>query len=96
MEIEIQQEWLAATLNDAKEALEEAMNKVADGDQEDAKEVLERDIVHVYAKQNYAINTARLGPAALEALSEDELIGWPARMPFLTLDEIDNLGEKEE
>ncbi len=96
MENEIQQEWLAATLNDAKEALEEAMNKVADGDQEDAKEVLERDIVHVYAKLNYAINTARLGPAALEALSEDELIGWPARMPFLTLDEIDHLGEEDD
>ena len=39
---------------------------------------------------------ARLGPAALDAMSEDELIGWPARMPFLTFDEIDTLGEDEE
>ena len=29
---------------------------------------------------------------ALEALSEDELIAWPAKMPFLTFDEIDHLG----
>ena len=27
---------------------------------------------------------------------KDELIGWPARMPFLTFDEIDPLGEDEE
>lgn len=53
-------------------------------------------LVHVYAKLNYAVNTARLGPAALDAMSEDELIGWPARMPFLTFDEIDTLGEDEE
>ena len=32
----------------------------------------------------------------LYAMSEDELIGWPARMPFLTLDEIDTLGEEED
>ena len=29
-------------------------------------------------------------------MSEDELVGWPARMPFLTFDEIDTLGEEEE
>ena len=38
----------------------------------------------------------KCGPAALDAMSEDELIGWPARMPFLTFDEIDTLGEDEE
>jgi len=95
LEQDIQKEWLAATLNDAHEALEAAMNKVAEGDLEDAKEVLERDIVHVYAKLNYAINTAKLGPGALEALSEDELIAWPPRMPFLTIDELDHLGDEE-
>ena len=39
-------------------------------------------------------DSARLMSA--DAMSEDELIGWPARMPFLTFDEIDTLGEDEE
>ena len=83
--MDIELEWLQATLNDASEALQDALQKVENGDQEDALEVL-----------NHAVNTARLGPAALDAMSEDELIGWPARMPFLTFDEIDTLGEDEE
>ena len=82
--MDIELEWLQATLNDASEALQDALQKV------------ENDLVHLYAKLNYAVNTARLGPAALDAMSEDELIGWPARMPFLTFDEIDTLGEDEE
>ena len=94
--MDIELEWLQATLNDASEALQDALQKVENGDQEDALEVLNHDLVHVYAKLNYAVNTARLGPAALDAMSEDELIGWPARMPFLTFDEIDTLGEDEE
>lgn len=94
--MQIEKEWLQATLNDACEALQDALAKVEEGDQEDALEVLNHDLVHVYAKLNYAVNTARLGPAALSALSEDELIGWPARMPFLTLDELETLGEDEE
>lgn len=94
--MDIELEWLQATLNDASEALQNALQKVENGDQEDALEVLNHDLVHVYAKLNYAVNTARLGPAALDAMSEDELIGWPARMPFLTFDEIDTLGEDED
>lgn len=94
--MDIELEWLQATLNDASEALQDALQKVENGDQEDALEVLNHDLVHVYAKLNYAVNTARLGPAALDAMNEDELIGWPARMPFLTFDEIDTLGEDEE
>ncbi len=86
--MDIELEWLQATLNDASEALQNALEKVENGDQEDALEVLNRDLVHVYAKLNYAVNTARLGPAALDAMSEDELIAWPADMPFLTSDEI--------
>ena len=80
--MDIELEWLQATLNDASEALQDALQKVENGDQEDALEVLNHDLVHVYAKLNYAVNTARLGPAALDAMSADELIGWPARMPF--------------
>ena len=94
--MQIEKEWLHATLNDACEALQDARNKVEEGDQEDALEVLNHDLVHVYANLNYAVNTARLGPAALNALSEDELIGWPVRMPFLTLEEIETIGEEED
>ena len=70
--MDIELEWLQATLNDASEALQDALQKVENGDQEDALEVLNHDLVHVYAKLNYAVNTARLGPAALDAMSEDE------------------------
>lgn len=93
--MDIELEWLQATLNDASEALQNALEKVENGDQEDALEVLNRDLVHVYAKLNYAVNTARLGPAALDAMSEDELIAWPADMPFLTSDEIRAADEGE-
>ena len=90
-------EWLQATLNDASEALLEVLAKLeANPDEETSEEILKNDLVHVYAKLNYAVNSARLGPAALTALSEDEVIAWPAKMPFLTFDEIDDLGCEEE
>lgn len=94
MEQTIDREWLIATLNDASETLQDAMSKVEEGDEEDAREVLAHDLVHVYAKLNYAVNTARLGAAALSALSEDELIAWPARMPFMTIDELESTDEE--
>ncbi len=34
--MQIEKEWLHATLNDACEALQDALNKVEEGDQEDA------------------------------------------------------------
>ncbi len=89
--------WLHATLSDAQEVLDDAVAKLAEHpDEETAIDILKHDLVNVYAKLNYACNSARLGPAALEALSEDELIAWPAKMPFLTWDEIDSLGEEDE
>ncbi len=88
--------WLQATLNDAHEALSQVLEKLEEHpDEETAQEVLRHDLVHVYAKLNYAVNSAKLGPAALSALSEDELIGWPPKMPFLTLEEIEELDEEE-
>lgn len=92
--MQIDKEWLYETLNDAGDALLEAVEKVKNGDDEDAAEVLEHDLMAVYAKLNYAVNTAKLGPAGLTVLSEDELIGWPARMPFLTTEELDHVGEE--
>ncbi len=84
-------QWLSATLNDAAESLADALGKLdAHMDDETARDILKHDIVEVYAKLNYAVNTAPLGSKALEALTEDELVAWPAKMPFLTFDEIDS------
>ncbi len=90
---EISPLWVQATLQDAADSFSALLDKLGEHpDEETAIEVLNHDLVEVYAKLNYAVNSARLGPKALEALSEDELIAWPAKMPFLTFDEIDHLG----
>ena len=94
---DISAQWIQATLSDAAEALQEALDKLEEHpDEETAEYILKHDLVNVYAKLNYAVNSARLGPAARSALSEDELIAWPAKMPFYTFDEIDMLGAEEE
>ncbi len=80
--MQIQKEWFAATLADAYEALGEAVEMLETGDLEDAEDVLNNRLLHVYAKLNYAVNTARLGEAGLETLPEDALIAWPEEMPF--------------
>lgn len=92
-ESDIPVEWLQATLADAADALSETLAKLEDHpDTETAEEILRRDLVNVYAKLNYAVNSSHLGPEALNVLSEDELIAWPAAMPFLTLEEIEREG----
>ena len=45
--MDIELEWLQATLNDASEALQDALQKVENGDQEDALEVLNHDLVQI-------------------------------------------------
>ena len=42
------------------------------------------------------VNTAYLGSEALNVLTEDELVAWPAEMPFATLEELDAAAEEEE
>lgn len=87
---EVSADWLLATLIDAQDALAEAVTKLEDHpDAETADEILRRDLVAAYAKLNYAVNTARLGPEALNVMSEDALIAWPAGMPFLTTEELE-------
>ena len=79
---DISAQWVQATLSDAADALSEALAKLEEHlDEETAEDILKHDLVNVYAKLNYAVNSARLGPAALSALSEDELIAWPALRP---------------
>lgn len=94
---EVSAPWLHATLADAAESLAAALEKLeAHTDDETASELLRRDLVEVYAKLNYAVNTAYLGSEALNVLTEDELVAWPAEMPFATLEELDAAAEEEE
>lgn len=93
---EIDIEWLQATLQDANDALSDVVAAIQDSpDEETALDLLRHDLVHVYAKLNYAVNTARLGPDALNALTEDELIAWPMGMPFLSWAEVDEFPEDD-
>lgn len=82
--------WLQATLADAAESLNAIVGKLEDRpDTETAEEILRRDIVEVYAKLNYALNSAPYGSDALAVLSEDELVAWPEDMPFATREELE-------
>lgn len=77
---EVSAPWLHATLADAAESLAAALEKLeAHTDEETASELLRRDLVEVYAKLNYAVNTAYLGSEALNVLTEDELVAMARR-----------------
>lgn len=77
----INAEWLTETLKDAEEALAYAIQLLEENPRK-AAGVLEHEIPAVYAKLNYAVNTAAAGPAALETMEDDDLVAWPAGMPF--------------
>lgn len=82
MSDQIQAEWFAATLEDALESLELAVQLIRE-DPRKAQGVLEHEVMTTYAKLNYAVNTAYEGSAALETVEDDdELIAWPKCMPF--------------
>ena len=72
-QLEYDPEWTLATLNDAKEALEDLIAQVEDSPEE-VKEILEENIANVYAKLNYAFNSAKDGP--------DELVAFPSVLPL--------------
>ncbi len=79
----INAEWLTETLKDAEEALAYAIQLLEENPRK-ATGVLEHEIPAVYAKLNYAVNTSSEGPAALETMDDDDLVAWPAGMPFKT------------
>ena len=55
---EVSAPWLHENLADAAESLAAALEKLeAHTDEETASELLRRDLVEVYAKLNYAVNT---------------------------------------
>lgn len=74
-------EWSIATLTDAKEALEDLIAQIEDSPDE-VKEILEENIAPVYAKLNYAYNSAELGPDALMSMEDDDLIAFPSLLPM--------------
>ena len=68
----IDAEWLLLTLNDAAEELAHAINLIEE-DPRKAEGVMEHEITALYAKLNYAVNSARVGPQAAEIM----MIWWP-------------------
>ncbi len=73
--------WLTATLTDTLESLKECIDRLED-ERLDAEEILMEDLANVYAKLNYAVNTAEIGPEAIDEMDHDALISWPVVMPF--------------
>ena len=72
-QLEYDPEWTLATLNDAKEALEDLIAQVEDSPEE---------VKDVYAKLNYAFNSAKDGPDALLSMPDDELVAFPSVLPL--------------
>ena len=72
-QLEYDPEWTLATLNDAKEALEDLIAQVEDSPE---------NIANVYAKLNYAFNSAKDGPDALLSMPDDELVAFPSVLPL--------------
>lgn len=59
----VDRQWLIDALSDALEALSETVERLED-ERLDLEEILLDDLANVYAKLNFAVNTAETGPAA--------------------------------
>ena len=77
----VDRQWLIDALSDALEALSETVERLED-ERLDPEEILLDDLATVYAKLNFAVNTAETGPAAIDTTDHNELIQWPECMPF--------------
>lgn len=77
----VDRQWLIDALTDALESLSQTVERLED-ERLDAEEVMLEDLTNVYAKLNFAVNTAETGPAAIDTTDHDELIQWPECMPF--------------
>lgn len=77
----VDRQWLIDALSDVLEALSETVERLED-ERLDAEEILLDDLANVYAKLNFAVNTAETGPAAIDTTDHDQLIQWPECMPF--------------
>ena len=77
----VDRQWLIDALSDALEALSETVERLED-ERLDPEEILLDDLANVYAKLNFAVNTAETGPAASDTTDHDELIQSPECTPF--------------
>lgn len=78
----IQADWLLATLEDARDALDTAIDSLS-RHPEEAEEILTEEIAAAYAKLNYAVNTTRCGAEGLDTMEDDELVAYPVKeLPF--------------
>ena len=72
----INTDWLVATLEDAREELEHAIEALGKHPEE-AEDIMENELQAAYAKLNYAVNTARSGARGLDELTDDEAVAFP-------------------
>ena len=77
----VDRQWLIDALSDALESLSETIERLED-ERHDAEDVMLDDLANVYAKLNFAVNTAETGPSAIATTDHDALIQWPECMPF--------------
>lgn len=77
----VQSDWLLDTLMDAEQSLATAIALIKENPRK-ARGVLEHEVAETYAKLNYAVNTAYIGPNAINEMDHDALIAWPEAMPF--------------
>ncbi len=73
--------WLKDTLLDVSDALSEALNRL-EKDSRSAPGLLEHEIPDIYAKLNYAVNTAYTGSPDLDTVDHNALIAWPKGEAF--------------
>lgn len=90
----VNKEWLLATLGDLQECLDEALERLErEPDDHEFDDTALEEFHKLYAKLNFAYNTRELGQEAFGVLDDDELIGLPAgELPFL----VTGLDEEEE
>ena len=69
-------EWVQVTLEDARNALAELIEEIEDSPDQ-AFELMDELMPSVFAKLNYAWNTRRVGPSAIDTMDHDLLVGWP-------------------
>lgn len=90
----IDSEWFLDTLTDAANTLERAITMIRENPRR-AEGVMEHEITELYVKLNYAVNTARLGPGAINEVDHDALISWPEEISFEGTAEEDFEDEEE-
>jgi ABC-type nitrate/sulfonate/bicarbonate transport system substrate-binding protein len=69
-------QWATVTLQDVLTTLVELIAEIED-DPQAYEELLAEHMPAVYAKLNFAWNTRHSGPAAIDTVDHDVLVGWP-------------------